>query len=227
MSYYPPPGPPGDYPTIGYSAGAFVPNPRPASVTVISIFAIVLGSLWLLCGAFGLVVQSMMMASGGRNPFMPSMPVMDDKGLLVYQFINGVVDFAVAAVLVAAGIGGLKLRPLARSAMLSLSVFILGWATLNAVVKIVWVAPKTIEYSHRIQGQMGTGSPAAMPAGFETGMQVGAVVVGWVVWCVLPICALIFWRSSRVVAAFEQPPPPFATRDDPNWPQPPNPQPGY
>lgn len=219
--------PQGYYPAIEYNAGAFVPNPRPASVTVISIFAIVLGSLALFCGAIGLVMQALMAASGGRNPFMPNLPVMNEPGLIVYQIVNSVVDLLIAGALLAAGIGGLKLRPLARRVMIALSVFILVWATVITVVQVVWVGPKTLAYQHQLQAQMGTSAPAAaMSAGFETGIQIGGAIVGWVIWCALPVCTLIFWRSARVIAAFEEPKPPIATATDPNWSQPPGSQPG-
>ncbi|HEY2584192.1 MAG TPA: hypothetical protein VGI81_00345 [Tepidisphaeraceae bacterium] len=226
MSEYPPPVGPGDYPTIGYNAGGFVANPRPTSVTMISIFAIVLGSLWLFCGAIGLVMQALIATSGGRNPLMPNLPAMTDLALQVYNVATGVVTLIIAAVLLGAGIGGLKLRPLARRTMLGLSVVILAWATAITVVQIVWVGPKTIEYSHRSQAQMGSPAPA-LSAGVESGMQIGGAVLGWVIWCTLPVCTLIFWRSARVAAAFEQPPPPMATAVDPNWPRPPNSQTGF
>lgn len=228
MSYYPPPGQPGPegYPTLGYNAGAFVPNPRPTSVTLISIFAIVLGSLGLLCGGIGLVFQAVMLASGGRNPFMPTLPPMNDPALQIYNIATSVVSLLIAAVLLGTGIGGLKLRPRARRTMLGLSVFILLWATAITVVQVVWAGPKTMEYSHQYQSQMRAPAPA-VSAGFELGMQIGGAVAGWVAWCALPVCALIFWRSARVVTAFEQPQPPMATTVDPNWPQPPGAQPGF
>lgn len=226
MSAYPPPDDAGNFPVVGYHRGFDQPNPRPTSVTVISIFAIILGSLGLLCNAIGLVTQALMIASGGRNPFMPNLPAMSDTAVSAYGAATSVVNLIISAILLAAGIGGMKLRPLARRAMVALSVFVLGWATVITVVQIVWVRPRTIEYSHQMQARMGTPNAAAVPKGVESGIQIGGAIIGWILWCALPVCVLAFWRSARVIAAFEQPQPPMATPTDPNWPTPSAPQTG-
>jgi hypothetical protein len=216
MSQYPQAETPGSYPLAGYSADGFVPNRTPTAVIIISIFAIVLGSLGLLCGAIGLATEALTAASGGRNPFMPNLPAMDDTALRIYQIANSAVNLILSGVLLGAGIGGLRLRPLARRAMLGLSVFILVWATAASVLQAVWAGPKQLEYSHRLQAQLGAPTPTALSGNFEAGAQVGGVVILWVVWCALPICVLVFWRSERVVAAFETPLPPLATPADPH-----------
>jgi hypothetical protein len=204
MSQYPGNVGEGGYP-LNYNTGAYTPGAKPASVTVICIFAIILGSLGLLCGGFGLVTQLLMLASGGRNPFMPSLPMMTDSAVIVYGVITGIVNILIAAALLAAGIGGLKLMPLARRAMVKLSIFILVWATAMTIVQITWIGPRTIALSQRMQARMGAPANPALVGNFQTVAQAIGALIGWVLWCALPVCVLIFWRSPRVVAAFEGP----------------------
>lgn len=230
MSQYPG-DPVGGYP-IDYSTGAFVPSPRPTSVTVISIFAIILGSLFLLCGGAGVVFQLMVLLSGGRNPFMPgtvggpAAVIRTDTATTVYGVITGVINLLIAAAMLAIGIGGLKLRPWARRAMVPFALFIICWATLLTIVQIAWIGPRTIAYAQQMQSQMRAPPNPALTGDFAMLMQVIGGIVGWVCWCALPVCALIFWRRPAVVSAFEgspaQPPDvpsPFGT----TWPPPPGP----
>lgn len=231
MSQYP--GNPGGYP-IDYNAGAFVPKPRPTSVTVIAVFAIVIGSLFLLCGAAALVGQVIMLGTNGQNPFLPSTLsgqaalVKPETAVTVYGVITGIVNLLIAAAMLAFGIGGIKLRPFARRGMIGLSVFIICWATLLTILQIAWVGPRTLEYSHRLQAQMPGPKPPAAFANIEQGAQWVGGVLMWVAWCALPVCVLIFWRSPRVVSAFEDQaiPPMGGMGANPMWPPAPGQPPG-
>jgi hypothetical protein len=214
----------GGYP-INYNSGAFAPHPRPTSVSVISIFAIVLGSLGLMCNAISLVVQAILLTMHGGNPaFHAFAPMHNDSAVNAHNFVTGVISLLIAGALLAAGIGGLNLKPIARRGMLQLSVFIIFWATLTVIVQIAWLGPHTLARAQRLQASTTTSSAVAYKTGGEIGVVLGALF-GWILFCALPICVLIFWRSPTVVSAFENASlqPPAGTPSAPNWPPPPGP----
>jgi hypothetical protein len=220
MTQYPMQGGAG-YDPLSYNSGVYQPSPRPTSVTVISVFAIVLGSLGLFCGGIALVLQILMLASGGRNPFMPTLPPMNDPAVATYGVVSGLISFVIAGSFLAAGIGGLKLRPLARRGMIGLSIFVMFFATITLVAQLVWVGPRTIEYSNRVQKHLKGPTPPAVVGEFQKAGQVVGAFIGWVVWCALPVCVLIFWRSPRVVSAFEgELPPQMGVAGGATWPPP-------
>lgn len=203
MTAYPqPPDPYGAYPQVNYATP--IPRPRPTSVTVMSILAIIFGSLGLICGVTGLASQLALLAMGGRNPFAPNVPVMNNTGVVAYGAVAGIVRLAFSGVLLAGGIGGLRLRRWARPAMIRWSVALIGWATINLVILLVWVNPVTVQYFRNTQLQ-GNPQAAKMMGSMMGPMQAASAVVGWVFECALPVCFLIFWRSPKVVAAFESP----------------------
>jgi len=179
-----------------------IASPRPTSVTAISIVAIIFGSLGVLCGGMGLVMQILVLASGGKNPFMPTAPMMTSHALLVFQAISGVVSLVLAAGLLAAGIGGLKLLPWARTTMLWVAIAIIVWATIGLVLGLVWVGPETAKVMQQFQAQQNAGAPG-LPASMYGGIQKVTMIVTWILELIFPIFILIYWRSPRVVAAFE------------------------
>jgi hypothetical protein len=193
----------GPFDPIAYNSGVYQPSPRPTSVTVISIFAIVLGSLGLLCGGVRLVMQLMMLASGGRNPFAPGVPPLHDSALTGYNTVNSLISLILSCGFVGAGIGGLKLWPPARRGLIGLSIFVIFFATITLVVQLLWVGPRTLEYTHQIQRHLGQPAPPPFVGDAQKIAQVVGAFIGWVLWCALPVCVLIFWRSPRVIAAFE------------------------
>jgi hypothetical protein len=209
----------GPYDPIAYNSGVYQPNPRPTSVTVISIISIVIGSLFLFCNALGLIGQLLMLASGGRNPFLRSAPPMNNAAVTAYGVVISVINLLIAGAFLFAGIGGLKLWPSARRGLIALSVFVVFYATLALVVQLVWVGPRTLEYSHRIQRQLHQTTPTPMVDDFQKTAQVVGAFIGWVIWCAVPVCVLIFWRSPQVISAFEPgslPPP--GTMPGSTWP---------
>ena len=197
---------------------SYVPAPslRPGSVTALSIISIVLGSIGLLCGGIGLVGQIMVIATGGKNPFMPNAPVMTDQSIAIYSAIASFVALVFSALLLVGGIGGLKLMPFARRLMVWMSFAMIGWATFQLVLQIAWVIPQTSSRVVQMQAQMDPQAAKIMHSMLGP-MQIVFAIVAWIFWLILPTCFLILWRSPRVVAAFENPgilpgsplPPPF------------------
>jgi len=174
---------------------------RPGAVTVMSILAIIFGSLGVLCGLTALASQLAMLAMGGRNPFTPNMPVMNNTGVVAYGAVAGVVRLLFSAVLLAGGIGALKLRPWARRALIWWSFALIVWATINLAIVLAWVNPITADFVRKTQLQ--TNPQAAKMMGSMMGpLQVVTAFIGWGLELILPVCFLILWRSPRVVAAF-------------------------
>jgi hypothetical protein len=205
MTAYPqPPDPNNPYPPPAYVPQyANAMSLRPGAVTVMSILAIVFGSLGLLCGLTGVASQFAMLATGGRNPFAPNVPAMN-SGIVVYGAARAVILLALSAVLLAGGIGGLKLRPWARRTLIGWSIALVTWATINLIITLVWVNPATADYMRSVQ--LRTNPQAAKMMGSMMGpLQTVFAVIGWATELILPVCFLILWRSPRIVAAFESP----------------------
>lgn len=199
------PSDPDRQPPLAYAGPDYAAreNRQPASIMVMSILAVILGSLGILCSGPGLVGQLMMLATGGRNPFLPQLPA-NRMSLTVYGTVASLVALVLSAALLAGGIGGLRLRPWARRAMIVWSVVILVWATLTMVITIVWINPATVDYVRRVQLQ--TNPRAGAMTGSMLGpFQTAAAVIRWLLACILPICFLTLWRSRKVVEAFEAP----------------------
>jgi hypothetical protein len=186
---------------MNYSSGP-LPSPRPSSVTVLSIFAIIIGSLLLLCNGLAMLSELMMIGSGGKNPFAPNMPAMNNQAINTFNAVDAFVKLILAGFLLAGGIGGLGLRPWARRAMVTWSIAVLVWATLALILQLAWVAPAMAEFNQRVQTQFNPQMAQTMSS-MQKPVQLAFAVFAWVVWCILPVCFLLTWRSPRVVGAFQ------------------------
>lgn len=198
MSQNPPP----QYPPGLPPYAAVAPGARPGSVTALSILAIVFGSIGLLCCGTNLLFQVATIASGGKNPFAPNAPVLEAPGINTFNAIGSFISLAIAGFMLAGGMGGLKLRPSARRLMIRLSVVIIAWASVLLVVQIVWTIPASAEAIRRMQAQIDP-QTAGMMSSMMGPVQYVTAIVSWVLWCVLPVCFLVLWRTPAVIAAFE------------------------
>lgn len=205
MSELPPLEPNEPNAPLGYVPQYAAPMPaRPGSISVMSIVAIVFGSLGLLCGAFGLVFQLAALAMGGRNPFMPTAPPMNDTAVAAYTAVAGVISLGLLGMLLAGGIGGLKLRPWARRMMIRWSIIVIVLSTIHLVIALVWVNPVAARYTRQMQLQINPQAASAVGPVIGAAQTIGTFI-GWLLNCILPVCFLILWRSPKVIAAFEQP----------------------
>ena len=209
MSQYPDPSAyPGGYPQ-GYdpnlqyaSPGMRPPSPRPTSVTVIGIIAIILGGLGVLCGVFGLATNLFMAANGGRNPFAPgggpaaAAPAGDSR-VAVYNVVSAAVNLVLSIVLLSGGIGALKLARWAHKTLMAYAVITIVVTLVNTVLAIAWVGPAQMAAVKQSQ-------PANPMLSMSGPILIGAAVVGLVFGCALPVCILIFWSRANVKAAFER-----------------------
>ena len=192
-------GQPLPYAMSSYAAQGSIPG----SITVMSILAIVFGSLGLLCGGFGLISQLIMLSMGGRNPFMPQLPV-TSMAVTAYGAFAILLSVILSAALLAGGIGGIKLRPWARPAMIWWSVVTIAWATLTLVITLLWINPAAAKLFQQVQLQTNPRGAAAV-APILGPIQTISALVRWLLTCVLPVCFLILWRSPKVIEAFAAP----------------------
>ncbi len=204
MSQFPPVPP--SQPPLGmpYAYGLY-PKPRPGVITGLSVTAIILGSLGILCTGLGLAMQIAIIAAKGKNPLAPNMPTFHDPAIAWFGAISAAVSLGLSISLLIGGIGGIRLWPVARKAMILWSIVTIVWVTLGLVLQFAWVIPVTAEFMANTQTKTGQQMPRAMAHTVQT---IGAVL-GWLLWCVLPALFLIFWRSQRVIEAFDpnaQPP---------------------
>jgi hypothetical protein len=195
---YPPYTPPP--PDFGYAA----PPPRaPGSIKALSITAIVLGSLFLLCDCLGIVNAAILLATGGKNPMAPNAPAMNNPGVSVFLGLDSIIKLSLGGILLAGGIGGLRLARWARPTMIWWSMAALLWSTISLIVQLVWTLPVQIENTTRAQAQMNPQFQSMH--GIVSASATITVIVSWLFWVALPICFLLLWRAPDVVQAFEQP----------------------
>jgi len=175
---------------------------RPASVTALSIISIVLGSIGLLCGGFSLITQVLLIVGDGKNPFMSTAPAMTNQSLNIFNAIASFVMLIFSGLLLGGGIVGLKLKPIARRMMIWVSIAMILWATLQLIVGLSWGIPAATEQIKQTQSQMDA-QTAKMMSSIMGPMQIVIAFVVWIFWLILPALFLIFWRSPKVVSAFE------------------------
>jgi hypothetical protein len=203
MSNLPPPTYP-PYPPADYYGQP--PTPIPASIKSLSIIAIVLASLFLLCDCMGLAGAGMMLATRGKNPLVPNAPVVREPGVQAFMAADSLIKLVLAGVLLAGGIGGLRLARWARQGMRWWSVAALVWCTASLLIQLTWTVPASVAHATQAQSQMHTQMPTNMQ-GFVSASAIISVTIAWAFWCAPAICFLLLWRSPQVVEAFQQTPP--------------------
>jgi hypothetical protein len=197
----PPPPPQG----LGYYQS--VPVTRPASISVISIFAIVLGSLVVLCNAIG-VLGSVMLLAFSNASFMAAQNQFQTTPMKIVGGVQAIIGLALGGVLLAGGIGGVQARPWARKLLVQWAVADLVFQPLTCAIGLYFAIMVTLPAMQQQMNRQGQGA-TAFAHGYSIGNVVG-MILGTIVLCILPICVLIFWRRPDVVQAFEEPTPPMA-----------------
>jgi hypothetical protein len=192
-----PPDPPQSMPHyVGYGA----PTPgRPKSISVISVFAIVVGSISCLCGAGGLIIAAIALGSSGSGMLAQSVES-QPAAMKAWDIVQPLVGLALGIVLLFGGVGGVQGRAWARRLLVKWSPVAIVFQIFNGILHLYFALTFTIPQMRQDQQIRG-----AAP-GIITGVAVGQVVgiVGVVVlFCILPICILVYWKRPYVVGAFE------------------------
>jgi len=170
---------------------------RPTSVTTLAIIGIIFGGLGVLCKPA--ILAFSFMPQPANNP-----AVAMQKQMMTWNIVNTAVGTAISALLLAAAVGSLSLKPWARKGMLSYAAVAVVMNVVGLVVALVWVVPMMHEVQRQIaQQQAGRGGPPPqqMAALMQTAGTVGAVL-GFVVTMIFPVVLWYFLTRPYVVAAF-------------------------
>jgi len=159
---------------------------RPTSVTVFGVLNIVFGAIGLLSLPMSLATLS------GKMPGAMG-ALTQDPTWRAYMTVGLVVGPIMCIVLIAAGIGLLKLLKWARLVSIYYAIVAIVWGIVGVAFTLVYVVPK-------ITGSMS--GPAA------TGGAIGGLA-GGVIGMVYPILLIVFMLRPHVVMAFESGPGPL------------------
>jgi len=203
-----PPNPP--VPGLGYyPANMPPPASRPASISAISVTAIVLGSLGTLCGAFNIIFSIVMLLSSSVSAAMTSSTQFQTTGFKAFAATQALLITALYGTLLVGGIGGVQVREWARKLLIRWAVVMLVWVPLSVVVQSVLVAMAPLQQmQQQFINRPGKPGPP-FPVGTIKVIQIGSAIFGGAIQCVFPPFILVFWRRPSVVQAFAQSQPSF------------------
>lgn len=198
MSNYPPNQP------IDYYGQAPVAKPRPTSVTVLAIIGIIFGSLGVLGGLCGLIMQFVQI--GGPNPLNDALKA--NSTAYMVSTISSVISFIISALLLSGSIGSLSLKSAARGLMIAVAIASLAQQAIGLVLHFTLIAPLV---ENVLQN-----SGAAVASTVRMSMNI-ALAFGVLLGATLPVLILIFFTRPHVKAAFERGMP--AAPQQPYYPQ--------
>ena len=164
---------------------------RPAAVNTFGILNIVFAALAVFGTIASLAVFSMTDAS--NNPLVKVLR--DNPAYGAWLKFTIVLGLVAAAVLLAAGIGLLRLQPWGRKVSIGYAIYAILFSLLNTVISFLFVLRPLL-------------AEAAQKQGPEAAGAIGGVIGGSVGSCfglIYPILLLIFMTRPKVVAAFERP----------------------
>lgn len=165
---------------------------RPVSVTVFGILNIVFGILGVL-GIFATVALLALMSSGAGGNANPMIKFMrESPAYSAWIKLTIPLGVAVSGVLLASGIGLLKMKGWARKLSIGYAIYALIFGLANFVVSYWFLLRPMMEEAARKQGPEAAGA-------------IGGAIGGSVGGCfglIYPILLLIFMTRPKVVAAF-------------------------
>lgn len=170
---------------------------RPTSVTVFGILNIVFAGFGVF-GVLGSLILFLPQMADSHNPIVQL--IHDSPAYAAWLKFSLVLGLVAVAVLLAAGIGLLKLQPWARGLSIGYAIYAILMVVVGTVVNFFLLVRPLLEQANQQRG------PEAMGA-------IGGAIGGTVGGCfglVYPILLLVFMLRANVVAAFrpvETPPP--------------------
>jgi hypothetical protein len=169
---------------------------RPTTVTVFGILNIVFAAL----GVFGMIatIALFYLPADSNNPVIKLI----HENPAYAAWIKACIPLGLlsCAVLLAAGIGLLRLKSWARTLSIAYAIYALVFGIVGMVVNFIFVTQPMIDQAHQQQGP-------------EAGGAMGAAIGGSIGGCfglIYPVLLLIFMLRPTVVAAFRPPAPPQA-----------------
>ena len=165
---------------------------RPTSVTVFGILNLVFGAmglcgvLWSLAMLYGPIAEQV----AKDNPVLREMQA--NRAFSVYSYVATALGFVFTLVLLAAGVGLLRMRPWGRTASIVYGVYGIFSASAGTLFTFLFVLEPMLEKNQEL--------PAAERAGVIGGVVGG--VFGACFGLVYPVLLLVFMFRGNVVAAF-------------------------
>jgi hypothetical protein len=164
---------------------------RPQAITVFGILNIVFGGSGLLCSPFA-IAMTMFMPSQPNNPAFQL--IHNNVAFRMWMIVSAVVGMVAAAVLVAAGIGLLKMKPWARKVSIVYGIYTIVTCVVGMIVNWVFM------FGPMLGEARDKGGPEAIGA-------IGGMVGGMMGMCfglAYPILLIIFMTRPKIRAAMEQ-----------------------
>lgn len=174
---------------------------RPTSVTVFGILNIVFAGLGIF-GLLGTILMVAMVSNSSNNPVIQLFH--ENPAYAAWTKLLIVMGLAARAVLLAAGIGLLKLKPWARIVSIAYAIYSFVMILASTVVNYLFLLQPTLQQAH--------GKPAPEAAGAIGGALGGTF--GGCFGLIYPVLLLIFMLRANVIAAF-RPPTPAASQPPP------------
>lgn len=172
------------------------PNPRPASVTVFAILAIIFGSLGMLGTLYSM--PQYLGLKFGPNPVMDA--IRQDR-LLVSLTLGGlVVGFSLALLQLISGVGMLSLRPAALKGIIWYAILDLVRSILTIILNLAVMNPRLEEVTRQAMQSNPQLNTPQMKAIMQYSSYGGVCLL--VVLLIWPILILVFMRRPHVKAAF-------------------------
>jgi hypothetical protein len=194
MSQLPPPNDPLSY----ASAGIRIPSPRPTSVTVIAVLAIVFGSI----GVLGELCSIPQYLGAG---FMPN-PVMDAMradslliGILVGSLL---VSMLTSVMLLWGGIGAISLKASARKVLVAYAILGIATTVVGLALNFTVTGSRS-ETAFQKGIQSMPQAQAAMTQKMHVISYYGGIGVS-IIYLIWPLLVLYFMNRPHVKSAFEQ-----------------------
>jgi hypothetical protein len=169
---------------------------RPASVTVFGVLNIVFACLGIL-GVMGSVILFLPQSANSNNPVIQI--IHDNQAYALWLKASIVLGLAACSVLLAAGIGLLKLLPWARIVSIAYAIYAIVMSLVGTVVNYFMLVQPMMASAHG-------------KSGAEAGAAIGGAIGGMLGGClglIYPVLMLIFMTKANVKAAFgagSQPP---------------------
>lgn len=169
---------------------------RPTSVTVFGVLNIVFGAMGVLCSPFALLVllapQFIPQPSGGNSE---AYLVTHSPLMRAWDIGSTVIGIVASAVLLAAGIGLLSLKPWGRRLSIGYAIYCLCIVVIGSIITFVFLIPAMMAEASR------SNDPGAR--GGAIGGAIGGVC-GYGISLVYAVLLLFFLTRPVVVQAFRQ-----------------------
>ena len=184
---------PDETPPSPYSFSSAPPTQAPSPIlavpppnwpTVIGVIAIVWAAIGILGSVCGFVISAFMPAFNQIAPDAP--PTFEMTPLTAIMYVLGL---AMAAVLMAVGVGLMKRRPWS----VRLGRF---WAVANIVVVLFSVLVAYGNQKSQMEAMSDGGPP--MPTGFMEGVAIGSVSCGLIFGWALPVFLLVWFARQKI-----------------------------